>query len=208
MDSPATNKVTTRPVPISTTTEDPIELSQCGNRNIHGVGTKVDGLSESQFGEWPHMCSVMGSLLGKPTHFCGASLISPGVVLTAAHCVRRYVGSPDRLRIWCGEWDLRQDIEPRPVQGRDIQSIVMHPEYNYDLKNISNYKYDIAVLFTTKDFFLNRHINTICLPSVDDMFDGRKCIATGWERGNGILKKKTMPIVDNTFCQVKASLNK
>ena len=103
---------------------------------------------------------------------------------------------------WCGEWDLRQNIEARPVQGRDIQSIVMHPEYNYDLKNISNYKYDIAVLFTTKDFFLNRHFNTLCLPSVNDMFDGRKCIATGWEKGNGILKKKTMPIVNNTFCQV------
>ena len=147
-------------------------------RPLYGLGARIQGFSEyeSQFGEWPHMCSVMGSLLGKPTHFCGASLISPGVVLTAAHCVRRYVGSPDRLRIWCGEWDLRQNIEPHPVQGRDIESIVMHPEYNYDLKNISNYKYDIAVLFTTKNFILNRHINTICLPSEDHMFDERKCI--------------------------------
>ena len=192
------------PAPPTTPTEDPIDQSQCGNRNVNGVGAKIEGLSESesQFGEWPHMCSVMGSLLGEQTHFCGASLISPGVVLTAAHCVRRYVGSPGQLRIRCGEWDLRKDNEDLPHQEREVQNIVMHPEYNYDLKNISNYKYDIAVLFTAEVFIMNRHINTICLPSLNDRFDGRQCIATGWGRNQETLKKKTMPIVDNTSCQV------
>ena len=44
----------------------------------------------SQVGEWPHMCAVLRQEGAVKTFQCGASLISPGVVLTAAHCVQSF----------------------------------------------------------------------------------------------------------------------
>ena len=54
---------------------------------------KFFGKQETQFGEWPHMCAIMKQIsLGANekvfTYVCGASLIAPHIVLTAAHYVR------------------------------------------------------------------------------------------------------------------------
>merc|ERR1712066_559879 len=34
---------------------------KCGRRNLNGLGARIQGFteSESQFGEWPHMCAVL-----------------------------------------------------------------------------------------------------------------------------------------------------
>ena len=45
----------------------------------------------AEFGEWPNMCIILKSANHRGDNFdlyqCGASLISPGIILTAAHCV-------------------------------------------------------------------------------------------------------------------------
>ena len=67
-------------------------MSGCGRRNVNGLGARIQGFSqhESQVGEWPHMCAVLRQEAAVKTFQCGASLISPGVVLTAAHCVQSF----------------------------------------------------------------------------------------------------------------------
>ena len=68
---------------------------ECGRRNQEIIAERISGVSgnreESSFGEWPHMCIILQNLIqdGKPTQYykCGASLIAPDIVLTAAHCV-------------------------------------------------------------------------------------------------------------------------
>ena len=70
--------------------------SVCGLRNINGIGPKLnfkDGpVREAQFGEWPHMCTLLKKQKANDQeHFVylsGASLIAPNVVLTAAHYVQ------------------------------------------------------------------------------------------------------------------------
>ena len=51
----------------------------------------VSGAEEAMFGDWPHMCIILRHTEYNGDAFdlyqCGASLISPGIVLTAAHCV-------------------------------------------------------------------------------------------------------------------------
>ena len=83
--------------PVTTTTQAPAPLRrQCGRRNQGGIGVRIqnsdnDYKSTTQFGEWPHMCAILkkGEVGGKEVNFYvgGASLIHPGIVLTAAHIV-------------------------------------------------------------------------------------------------------------------------
>merc|ERR1711923_22556 len=112
---------------------------KCGRRNENGLGVRIQGFkeSESQFGEWPHMCAILHE---KPLeqeaasgynseqveeqtvnlYQCGGSLIAPGVILTAAHCVDKFRQAPGSLKIRCGEWDTQNTSEPYPHQDRFV----------------------------------------------------------------------------------------
>ena len=65
---------------------------KCGQRNILGSGVRVinpcNGKETTQFGEWPHACIVYKKTPGKRDSIeflGGASLIAPGMVITASH---------------------------------------------------------------------------------------------------------------------------
>merc|ERR1712228_643527 len=191
---------------------------KCGRRNQNGLGVRIQGFteSESQFGEWPHMCAVLhekpleqeGGYSGEPQtvnlYQCGGSLIAPGVILTAAHCVDKFRQNPTELKIRCGEWDTQHQTEPYPHQDRQVQTLAIHPEF--DGRNLQN---DFAVLFTDGDFVLDQHIDTACLPAADESFDGTSCFATGWGKDQFgaagqyqvVLKEIDLPVVSNGVCQ-------
>merc|ERR1712243_163189 len=103
-----------------------------------------------------------GRFAGEPQtvnlYQCGGSLIAPGVILTAAHCVDKFRQNPTELKIRCGEWDTQNQTEPYPHQDRYVQALNIHPEF--DGRNLHN---DFAVLFTSEDFVLSSHIDTVFL---------------------------------------------
>merc|ERR1712013_716120 len=84
---------------------------KCGRRNQNGLGVRIQGFteSESQFGEWPHMCAILhekpieqeGGYAGEPQtvnlYQCGGSLIAPGVIL---HLCRRSQWQRHMQRRW------------------------------------------------------------------------------------------------------------
>jgi len=191
---------------------------KCGRRNINGLGARIQGFteSESQFGEWPHMCAVLhakpveqeAGYTGEPEtvnlYQCGGSLIAPGVVLTAAHCVDKFRQNPSELKVRCGEWDTQHQTEPRPHQDRQINALEIHPEF--EPRNLQN---DFAVLFTSQEFELSDHIDTACLPEAGETFAGTTCFATGWGKDKFgaageyqvVLKEIDLPVVDHDTCQ-------
>ncbi|MPC45298.1 Trypsin-1 [Portunus trituberculatus] len=49
--------------------------------------SKIIGGQEATEGQLPYQMSFQEKVLGRWFHFCGAVIISPNFVLTAAHCV-------------------------------------------------------------------------------------------------------------------------
>merc|ERR1711915_741901 len=92
-------------------------------------------------------------------------------------------------------------------QDRYADSVKIHPEFNP--KNLAN---DFALIFLDKEFDLDFHIDTICLPEPkDDITNYAPCYATGWGKdrfdNSGIyqvvLKEIDLNIVERSECQSK-----
>ena len=66
---------------------------RCGRHNPGGLGVRIQNLDKfsggTQFAEWPHMCAILrkSQQNGREINLYvgGASLIAPGILLTAAH---------------------------------------------------------------------------------------------------------------------------
>ena len=90
---------------------------KCGRRNAGGLSVRIQGFtdSESQFGEWPHMCALLREELVEEdvvqVFQCGASLLEPGVLLTAGHCVDKLREVPGTLVLRCGAYSIRTTRE-------------------------------------------------------------------------------------------------
>jgi len=193
---------------------------QCGTRHQNGLFANVQnqGKSDTQFGEWPHMCAILEER-EVPTPYggaeliteykCGGSLISAGVVLTAGHCVNSV--DPSTMIVRCGEWDTQQENEVLEHQDRRVLNTVIHP--GFIETNLHN---DLALVFLRQDMELTANVDTMCLPQRGERMDTTKCVATGWGKDRfgdegqyqTLLQQVTLPKVEHRYCQKALSQNR
>lgn len=94
-----TTSLTPRRIPTSTETNRPnqggarrVTNRPCGIRNSQGIDFRITGNTndEAEYGEFPWIVALIEKDANQNERFsfCGGSLITPNVVLTAAHCVQ------------------------------------------------------------------------------------------------------------------------
>uniref|UniRef100_A0A674KEG8 Peptidase S1 domain-containing protein n=1 Tax=Terrapene triunguis TaxID=2587831 RepID=A0A674KEG8_9SAUR len=162
----------------------------CGRQ---GPMKRIVGGSEARDGEWPWQVSLR--LNG--THHCGASLISPQWVLTAAHCFRK-TRNPSRFSVLLG---THKQLHPSPhAVIASVGQIVPNPRYGGKISSG-----DIALVRLERPVNLTDRIVPICLPDAQVQFlPETKCWVTGWgEDKDGapeMLQKLEVPIMAQETC--------
>ncbi|XP_056303336.1 chymotrypsin-like elastase family member 1.1 [Danio aesculapii] len=147
---------------------------------------------------WPWQISLQYQSGGKYHHYCGGTLIRPGWVMVAAHCV-------DTSRIWSvalGDHDIY--THEGPEQYISVKGVFIHPNWNPN--NVANGN-DIALLHLSIDATLSSYVQKATLPSYGEIMPfGHTCYITGWGRtqtGGSLsaqLKQAYMPVVDHETC--------
>ncbi|KAL7740871.1 hypothetical protein ACLKA6_014036 [Drosophila palustris] len=154
----------------------PVDTNRgCGYRNPKGVTFKITGAldQEAEFAEFPWMVAVLREEAALNLYECGGALITPEVILTAAHCVHNK--DAKSLIVRAGEWDTQTKDEPIPHEDRYVKEIIYHEQFNKG----SLYN-DVALLFLESPFNLQENIQPVCLPNAGEQFDFDRCFATGW----------------------------
>lgn len=79
------------------------------------------------------------------------------------------------MKIRAGEWDTQTTKELYIHQDRGVAEVIVHPRFNP--KTLHN---DVALLILNDPVQIGGHIGLICLPEQDQLFDHKRCFASGW----------------------------
>ncbi|XP_011264758.1 proclotting enzyme isoform X2 [Camponotus floridanus] len=145
------------------------------SRRPRGCGTttktkiRIAGGQPADPKEWPWMAALLrqGAI-----QYCGGVLITDRHVLTAAHCVYRY--KPRDITVRLGEYDFTKSDETRALDFM-VSEIRIHRDFK-----LTTYENDIAIIKINRPTTFNSYIWPICLPPVQQSFENKNAIVTGW----------------------------
>jgi len=169
---------------------------ECGQGGLR----KIVGGEEATPHSWPWQASLQQSSWWSSGHICGATLIHPQWLVTAAHCVDG--SSTSDLKIILGKH--RKDQTWTTEVEKTISRIIMHENYNGNGDGFPN---DIALLKLSSPVSLSQYVQVACLPtSANQDWTARDtCFITGWglTQGTGndnVLNQLNIDVRTNAEC--------
>jgi len=189
----------------------------CGEPEISPKlpGQKILNGEEATPHSFPWQVSITGALNYDNDHYCGASVLSPSWILTAAHCAEIvYIGTYTGDVVWLGMHDRRGGEDDAERQMIKISEKFIHPEYDNPAR--AN---DVALLKLESAATMGKTVSPACLPDQGDFGDsssfpeGASCILSGWGKqapGEGIpaddfgqpwrLRRGELPLISDEEC--------
>lgn len=163
--------------------------------------SRIVGGQDTEEGEFPWQVSLHIKSYG---HVCGATIISPRWLVTAAHCVQ----DDGKTRFsQPGTWEAYLGLHTQRKIGsavvkKNLKQIIPHPNYNaYTFDN------DIALMELDSPVTYSDYIRPICLPAPQHDFPtGNTVWITGWgaTREGGfaatVLQKAQVRIINPSVC--------
>ncbi|XP_042308760.1 transmembrane protease serine 12-like isoform X1 [Sceloporus undulatus] len=150
----------------------------CGTRpavNEVTPDARIVGGRDARVGAWPWQVSLQlyRVALGGFRHECGGCLINSNSVLTAAHCIKKWV-NPEYWRAAIGLHHLYKE-QAHAIKQR-VSNIIIHPDFRK-----GSYESDIALFKLLKSVKYNEYIRPVCLPEVSHLVpDKNLCYISGW----------------------------
>ncbi|XP_064470576.1 tryptase beta-2-like [Ornithodoros turicata] len=174
-----------------------IEATVLPSGGYSDVEVGIAGGKNATPGQFPWHVKLIITANGT-TFLGGASLITPTVVITAAHCVNWV--SPDVTVIGGLKWV----DPPSTVQRRKADKFKIHP------KIFGQCRDDIALIKLKAPFDIkasNGTIGTVNLPPRNHEVNG-EVVVTGWGRisdteRSTTLRYATIPVVDDSVCATR-----
>jgi hypothetical protein len=139
----------------------------------------IVGGYEIEAGSRPYLVNLRWSWESGRLGGCGASLISPHAVLTAAHCLVDGEGNGDDSQIYVDiNLHSKDEIEDGTSEWREIYDYKIHPEYNFEDGFV-----DAAVMFFREEV---TSVEPVILNEDPDVpADGDPLDVSGWGDTSG-----------------------
>ncbi|XP_049832899.1 serine protease svh-1-like isoform X1 [Schistocerca gregaria] len=191
-----------------TTTAEQILPTECGMREINNfVGPIISEArvltgSVVEKGSYPWQASIRVRTSMKSVHWCGAVIISPLHILTAAHCLQDFMKVAYFVRV--GDYDT--EVFDEAEQEALIDEIYIPEGFNKGLRLNS----DIALLkLKSRGILLGDMVQPVCLPEPNSAYpSGLNCTISGWgsvrspKSGHSrLLRASWVPILSQETCR-------
>ncbi|KAJ8674874.1 hypothetical protein QAD02_010660 [Eretmocerus hayati] len=154
-------------------------------------------------GSYPWQASIRIRTHSKSSHWCGAVILSPLHVLTAAHCLEGY----NKGTYFVRAGDYNTEVDEGTEAEANIEDYYIHENFRKGGHRMDN---DIAVvLLKGHGIPLGRNVMPICLPHPDTEYSpGLNCTISGFgaiEPGSSIhsqkLKYGWVPLIEDNVCR-------
>ncbi|KAM4024611.1 prostasin [Anomaloglossus baeobatrachus] len=139
------------------------------NLALGQVANRIVGGEDGNIQQWPFLVS----LRYQHEHVCGGSLLSPGYILTAAHCFPSG-HQPDNYEVLVGTTSL--SVTDSTAEIILVEAFTKNPAYTE-----GTYSWDIAVVKLKSPATLSAVVQPIRLPAANVQFPaGMSCKVMGW----------------------------